>query len=113
MSEEPTNSSSDVLSLFQPKTLAAIDYIRNVNKQRPDAEAINNYIFRTNASNVNKTDIVNSINELVEQNVIFNKKRYIKQNVIFNKKRYIKQNVIFNKKHNSVYDWFFFHTSII
>ena len=83
MSEEPTIGSSDVLSLFQPKILAAIDYIRNVNKQRPDAEAINKYIFRTNASNINKTDIVNSINELV------------------------KQNVVVNKKHNSVYDSFF------
>ena len=40
MSQEPTISSSDVLSLFQPKILTAIDYIRNVNKQRPDAEAI-------------------------------------------------------------------------
>ena len=45
MSEEPTISSSAVLSLFQPNALAAIDYIRNVNMQRPDAEAINKYIF--------------------------------------------------------------------
>ena len=68
MSQEPTSSSSDVLSLFQPKILAAIDYIRNVNKQRPDAEAISTYISRTEASNVNKTDIVNSIDELEHAN---------------------------------------------
>ena len=68
MSQEPTISSS-VLSLFQPKTLAAIDYIRNVNKQRPDAEAIYKYISRTETSNINKTDIANSIDELVKQNV--------------------------------------------
>ena len=66
MSQEPTISSSDVLSLFQPKILTAIDYIRNVNKQRPDAEAVYKYISRTEASNVNKTDIVNSIDELVK-----------------------------------------------
>ena len=69
MSQEPIISSSDVLSLFQPKILAAIDYIRNVNKQRPD---VYRYIFRTKASNVNKTDIVNSTDELVKQNVVVN-----------------------------------------
>ena len=75
MSQEPTSSSSDVLSLFQPKILAAIDYIRNVNKQRPDAEAISTYISRTEASNVNKTDIVNSIDELEHANKKKNKFR--------------------------------------
>ena len=69
MSQEPIISSSDVLSLFQPKILAAIDYIRNVNKQRPD---VYRYISRTKASNVNKTDIVNSTDELVKQNVVVN-----------------------------------------
>ena len=48
--------------LFQPKILAAIDYIRNVHKQRPDAEAIYRYSSRTEASDVNKTDIVNTVN---------------------------------------------------
>ena len=74
MSREPTISSSNVLSLFQPKVLAAIDYIRNVNKQSPNAETIYKYISRTEASNVNKTDIVNSTDELVKQNVVVNKK---------------------------------------
>ena len=74
MSQEHTISSSDVVSLFQPKVLAAIDYIRNVNKQRAYAEAIDKYISRTEASNVNETDIVNSIDELVKQNVLINKK---------------------------------------
>ena len=74
MSQEPTISSSDALLLFQPKILAAIDYIRNVNKQRPDAEAIYKYISRTEASNVNKIDIVHSIDGLVKRNVVVNKK---------------------------------------
>ena len=59
MSQEPTISSSDDLSLFQPKVLAAIDYNINANKQRPDAEAIYRYI-------------VNSIDELPKQNVVVN-----------------------------------------
>ena len=72
ISQELTISSSDVLSLFQPKILAAIDYIGNVNKQRPNAETIYKYISRTEASNVNKTDTVNSIDELVKQKVVVN-----------------------------------------
>ena len=59
MSQRPTISSSDVFSLFQSKILVAIDYIRNVNKQVTDAEAIYKYTW-TEASNVDKTDIVNT-----------------------------------------------------
>ena len=57
--------------------LAAVDCIRNINKQRPDAETIYKYISRIEASNVNKTDIINSIDELVKQNVVVNKKKTI------------------------------------
>ena len=71
ISQEPTISKSDVLSVFQPKILAAIDCIRYVDKQRPDAEAIYRNISR---EEVNKTNIVNSIDELVKQNVVVNKK---------------------------------------
>ena len=74
ISQEPTISKSDVLSVFQPKILAAIDCIRYVDKQRPDAEAIYRNISREEVSNVNKTNIVNSIDELVKQNVVVNKK---------------------------------------
>ena len=57
--------------------LATIDDIKNINKQRPDAEAVYKYISRTEASNVNKTDIENSIDELVKQNLVVNKKKPI------------------------------------
>ena len=57
--------------------LATIDDIKNINKQRPDAEAVYKYISRTEASNVNKTDIENSIDELVKQNLVVNKKNPI------------------------------------
>ena len=76
MSQEPSFRSSYVLSLFQPKILAAIDYITNVNKQRPDAEAIYKNISRTEASYINKTNIVNSIDDLVEQNVAVKKTQF-------------------------------------
>ena len=84
MSQEPTISTSDVLSLLQPKILATINYVRNVNKQRSDTETIYKYISRTESSNVSKIDIVNTIDELVKQNV-----------------------VVKNKKNNSDYDSFF------
>ena len=57
--------------------LATIDDIKNINKQRPDAEAVYKYISRTEASNVNKADIENSIDELVKQNLVVNKKNPI------------------------------------
>ena len=57
--------------------LATIDDIKNINKQRPDAEAVYKYISRIEASNVNKTDIENSIDELVKQNLVVNKKKPI------------------------------------
>ena len=57
--------------------LATIDDIKNINKQRPDAEAVYKYISRIEASNVNKTDIENSIDELVKQNLVVNKKNPI------------------------------------
>ena len=41
---------------------------------QPDAEAIYKYTSGTEVSNVNKTDIVNSIDELVKQNIVVNKK---------------------------------------
>ena len=72
ISQEPTISKSDVLSVFQPKVLAAIDCIRYVDKQRTDAEAIFENISTGEALNVNKTNIVNSIDELVKQNVVVN-----------------------------------------
>ena len=57
--------------------MATIDDIKNINKQRSDAEAVYKYISRTEASNVNKTDIENSIDELVKQNLVINKKNPI------------------------------------
>ena len=62
-------------SLFQPKILAAIDYIRNVNKQHLNAEDIYEYIFRREASFGNKTDIVYNTDKLV-QTTRYSTKKY-------------------------------------
>ena len=67
MSQERTISNSDVLLLFQAKISAANNYNRNFNKQHHHAEAIYQFICRAKALNVNKSDIVNTINELVEK----------------------------------------------
>ena len=77
------HSSGDALLLFQPKILAAINYIRNVNKPRPDTETTCKYIPRTEASNVKKTDMVNSTDELVKQSVVVNNNKKSGYNSFF------------------------------
>ena len=63
--------------------MAAINYIRNVNKPRPDTETICKYIPRTEASNVKKTDMVNSTDELVKQSVVVNNNKKSGYNSFF------------------------------
>ena len=58
--------------------LAAMDYIRNVNKQRPKLKLFVSTFLEKKASNVNKTVIVNSTDELVKQNVVVNKKSQLR-----------------------------------
>ena len=58
--------------LFQPKVLNAINKIRE-SKNRPDNDSILVYITKTDASNVDKT-IISITNELINQNLIENKK---------------------------------------
>ena len=59
--------------------LAAMDYIRNVNKQRPTLKLfVSTFLEKCQMSNVNKTVIVNSTDELVKQNVVVNKKSQLR-----------------------------------
>ena len=76
MLQEPTISSIDALLLFEPKILAAIDHIRNVNKWLTDIEAIHKDISITEASNINETAIVNINDELVKQKMVVSKKNH-------------------------------------
>ena len=75
MSQEPTISSIDALLLFEPKILAAIDHIRNVNKWLTDIETIHKDISITEASNINEAAIVNINDELVKQKMVVSKKK--------------------------------------
>ena len=59
--------------LFKPKVLNAIKKIRE-SKKRPDNDSILDYIIKTEASNVDKPLIISITNELMNQNLIENKK---------------------------------------
>ena len=72
MSQKQNSSecNPNTLSLFQPKVLEVIDYIRNINKQRPDVDAIYKHISRSEASNIHKTTVSNIIDVVIDQNLI-------------------------------------------
>ena len=59
--------------LFKPKVLNAVKKIRE-SKKRPDNGFILDYIIETEASNIGKPLIISITNELMNQNLIENKK---------------------------------------
>ena len=59
--------------LFEPKVLNAINKIRE-SRKRPDNDSILDYTIKTEASNVGKPLTISITNELVNQNLIENKK---------------------------------------
>ena len=69
-SDESDRNCSNKLDTLKPKILQAIDQIRQ-RKKRPDTDSIYDFIARTCATNINKE-------ELITQNVIFNKKKLFK-----------------------------------
>ena len=64
----------NILSLFQPKVLKAIDYIRNINKQCPDVDAIYKHISRSETCNIDKPTAAKIIDAVIDQNVIENRR---------------------------------------
>ena len=58
------------LTLFQPKVLEAIDYIRNINKLHPDVDVIYKQISRSKASNIYKTTFASIIELVIDRNLI-------------------------------------------
>ena len=72
-SDESDRNISDKLDILKPKILQAIDHIRQ-KKKCPDTDSIYDFITRTCASNVNKELVELVIEELITQDVIFNKK---------------------------------------
>ena len=66
-------SVNELLQLFKPKILSAIEIIRDKQKKRSDIDTIHDYIMKTEASNTNKTLIENLVKELIKQNILINK----------------------------------------
>ena len=65
-------SVNELLQLFKPKILSAIEIIREKQKKRSDIDTIHDYIMKTEASNTNKTLIENLVKELIKQNILIN-----------------------------------------
>ena len=65
-------SVNELLQLFKPKILSAIEIIRDKQKKRSDIDTIHDYIMKTEASNTNKTLIENLVKELIKQNILIN-----------------------------------------
>ena len=59
-------SVNELLQLFKPKILSAIEIIRDKQKKRSDIDTIHDYIMKTEASNTNKTLIENLVKELIK-----------------------------------------------
>ena len=72
-SDESGKNMSDELDILKPKILQAIDQIRE-KKMRPDTDSIYDFIAYTYVTNISKELIELVIDELITQNVIFNKK---------------------------------------
>ena len=70
---EKNREKNKIFSSFKPNILCAIDRIKE-KKKRPDIDSINDYLSRTETSNIEKvtTDII--LNEQVKENVSVNKK---------------------------------------
>ena len=65
--------SDETLSLFKPKMLNAIDQIKQ-KKKRPDLNTVYEYLSKTEASNTDKQLIETILANLVETNIIVNRK---------------------------------------
>ena len=68
-----SDDAHNMFLLFKPKVLNAINKIHE-NKKRPHVDSILDNIIKTEASNVDKPLIISITNELMNQNVIENKK---------------------------------------
>ena len=66
------NLSNDTTDIFKPIVTSAIETIRGKGK-RPDIDAIYRYISNSEATNVDRDFIASVLNNLENQNVIFNK----------------------------------------
>ena len=71
--KKQSDNAHSMFLLFKPKILNAINKTLE-SKKRPDDDSILGYIVKTEASNVDRFLIISVTNELVNQNLIENKK---------------------------------------
>ena len=71
--EKQSDYAHSMFLLFKPKVLNAINKIRE-SKKRPDNDSILDYKIKTEASYVDKPQIISITIELMNQNLIENKK---------------------------------------
>lgn len=70
MLQDSCKCDPNTLSMFQPKVSKTLDYLRNTIKQSPDVGAIYKYNSRSRGSNIDKIAVTNTINVLIDRNVI-------------------------------------------
>ena len=68
-----SDDAHNMFFLFKPKVLNAINKIHK-SKKRPHIDSILDNVIKTEASNVDKPLIISITNELMNQNIIENKK---------------------------------------
>ena len=71
--EKQSDDAHSMFFTFKPKVLNAINKIRE-SKKRPHNDSVLDYIIKTEASNIGKPLIISITNELINQNLIENKK---------------------------------------
>ena len=64
--------SNDTIDIFKPLIVSAIETIRSKSK-RSDIDAIYHHIFKSQATNLDREFIASVLNDLENQNVIYNK----------------------------------------
>ena len=72
--DSANTSIKELLWLFRPKILSAIEIIRDKKRKCPNIDAIHGYIIKMWASKTFKTLIENLDKELIKQNILINKK---------------------------------------
>ena len=70
--KDSENLSSDTIDIFKPLIILAIETIRGKSKH-PDIDAIYRHISKLEATNIDRDFIASALNDLENQNVIYNK----------------------------------------
>ena len=70
--KDSENLSNDTIDIFKPLIILAIETIRGKSKH-PDTDAIYRHISKSEATNIDRDFIASVLNDLENQNVIYNK----------------------------------------